>query len=121
MRWRKEAFARVETASEEAWLVVEHGGRRIVLVAELAPDPSTRELLSGLLYSVLVRAADYVNHRRVCERMEMLTSASFEGIMIHVDGVVIDVNQRLGEILGRDRSEMLGATLLRESVACFST
>lgn len=113
----KEGIRPAETASEEPWLVVEHAGRRIALCAEVPPDPSTRELLSGLLLSVLIRAAEHVEHRRVCERMEMLASASFEGIMIHVDGVVIDVNERLGEILGRERAEMLGDTLLRESVA----
>ena len=37
---------------------------------------------------------------RLRERLQMLSSASFEGIMVHVDGVVIDANQRLCEMLG---------------------
>jgi PAS domain S-box-containing protein len=54
---------------------------------------------------------------RVRERVEMLSSASFEGIMVHVDGVVIDVNQRLCEMVGYTREEMLGPAPLRRSVA----
>ena len=40
----------------------------------------------------------------------MLSSASFEGILVHVDGVVIDVNQRLSEMPGYELSELLGPT-----------
>ena len=54
---------------------------------------------------------------RLRERLQMLSSASFEGIMVHVDGVIIDANQRLCELLGYDLSEVLGPHTLRRCVA----
>jgi len=54
---------------------------------------------------------------RVRERLDMLSSASFEGIMVHVDGAVIDVNDRLCEMVGYAREEMLGPEPMRRSIA----
>ncbi len=54
---------------------------------------------------------------RVRERLDMMSSASFEGIMVHVDGVVIDVNDRLCEMVGYARNEMLGPEPMRRSIA----
>ena len=54
---------------------------------------------------------------RVRERLDMLSSASFEGIMVHVDGAIIDVNQRLCEMVGYTRDEMLGPEPMRRSIA----
>jgi two-component system cell cycle sensor histidine kinase/response regulator CckA len=54
---------------------------------------------------------------RVRERLEMLSSASFEGIMVHVEGVVIDANQRLCEMLGYQLGEVLGPYTLPRCVA----
>ncbi len=51
------------------------------------------------------------------ERMALLSSASFEGLVFHVDGLVFDVNQRLLEITGFDREEILGEQLLQRCVA----
>jgi PAS domain S-box-containing protein len=45
---------------------------------------------------------------RLGDRLEMLSSASFEGLFMHIDGVVIDVNERLCEMHGYSRAEMLG-------------
>ena len=56
-------------------------------------------------------------YARVRERMDLLSSASFEGLVFHVDGVVFDVNQRLLEITGFDREEVLGEQLLQRCVA----
>ena len=47
---------------------------------------------------------------RVRERLEMLSSASFEGILVHVDGEVIDANQRLCEMLGYQLTRCWGRT-----------
>jgi two-component system cell cycle sensor histidine kinase/response regulator CckA len=54
---------------------------------------------------------------RVRERLEMLSSASFEGILVHVEGVVIDANQRLCEMLGYEMGEVLGPHTLPRCVA----
>ncbi|HEY2729429.1 MAG TPA: PAS domain S-box protein [Polyangia bacterium] len=55
--------------------------------------------------------------RRIQDRLDLLSSASFEGLFVHVDGVVIDVNQRLCEMHGYERDEMLGPHTLRRCVA----
>ena len=54
---------------------------------------------------------------RAEERREMLSAASFEGILVHVDHVVVDVNQRLCDMLGYQRDELLGPGTLRKCVA----
>jgi PAS domain S-box-containing protein len=57
------------------------------------------------------------DHARVRERAEMLSSASFEGILVHIDGVVIDANQRLCEMLGYERDEVISALTLQRCAA----
>jgi PAS domain S-box-containing protein len=54
---------------------------------------------------------------RLRERLEMLSAASFEGILVHVDGNVIDANRRLCEMLGYELEEVLGPRTLRRCVA----
>ena len=54
---------------------------------------------------------------RAAERRQMLSAASSEGILVHVDHLVIDVNQRLCEMLGYERHELLGPDTLRKCVA----
>ncbi|HYQ25840.1 MAG TPA: PAS domain S-box protein, partial [Polyangiaceae bacterium] len=54
---------------------------------------------------------------RIRERLELLSWASFEGLVFHVDGVVFDVNERLLEISGFARDELLGEQLLQRCVA----
>jgi PAS domain S-box-containing protein len=49
--------------------------------------------------------------------MQLLSAASFEGLMFHVDGVIFDANQRLAEMLGYEPSELLGDQSLRHGVA----
>jgi two-component system, cell cycle sensor histidine kinase and response regulator CckA len=103
---------------QPAWLTAEYGGRRLSLDGPAeALDDGTRELLSALLEQALRRAVEQEQHRKVSERLEMLSAASFEGLMIHVDGVIIDANQRLAELLGCELSEVLGASTLRVCVA----
>jgi PAS domain S-box-containing protein len=54
---------------------------------------------------------------RLAERLAMISAASFEGLFYHVDGVVIDVNERMCEMHGYTRAEMLAPDLLRRCVA----
>jgi two-component system, cell cycle sensor histidine kinase and response regulator CckA len=51
------------------------------------------------------------------ERTDLLSSASFEGLLIHADGKVIEVNDRLCEMHGYERHELLSGDILRMCVA----
>ncbi len=84
---------------------------RLSRALELGDPEQARSQARALLDEIREEQA------RVRERLEMLSSASFEGVMVHVDGVVIDVNQRLCEMVGYTREEMLGPAPLRRSVA----
>ncbi len=54
---------------------------------------------------------------RLRERTDLLSSASFEGLLIHADGKVIDINDRLCEMHGYTRQELLSGDILRMCVA----
>jgi PAS domain-containing protein len=64
------------------------------------PSAAFEALLTGQLRSWLVRMAEREEHSRVEERMVLLSTASFEGLAFHSDGVVFDMNQRLADMLG---------------------
>ena len=55
--------------------------------------------------------------RRTRERLALLSEASFEGILVHVDGVVIDTNLRLAEMLRCKPEDLLGPDTLRRTTA----
>ncbi|HVU50222.1 MAG TPA: PAS domain S-box protein [Polyangia bacterium] len=75
------------------------------------PPASARDAILTLLGEL------HGEQARLRERLEMMSSASFEGLLFHVDGVVIDVNERLCEMHGYERAEMLGPDVLRRCVA----
>ena len=101
-----------------AWLQVEHAGRVVALDVGLQPaDEALRETLRSLLSAALMRAAAEDELRRTRERMDMLSAASFEGLFVHVDGVIIDANQRVAELTGYPLAEVLGPNTLRNCVA----
>jgi two-component system, cell cycle sensor histidine kinase and response regulator CckA len=54
---------------------------------------------------------------RLRQRADLLSAASFEGLLIHADGKVIDINDRLCEMHGYTRDELLGGDILRMCVA----
>jgi PAS domain S-box-containing protein len=102
----------------EPWLVVEQGGRKLSFSAQGEPrDAETRDILSCLLVTTLLRTVEFEEARRARERMDMLSAASFDGILIHVDNVTIDANQRLAEMLGYEHAEMIGKQLIPLCVA----
>ena len=76
-----------------------------------AKTSTTPEPLPG------VAASERDESARIRERLELLSWASFEGLVFHVDGVVFDVNERLLEISGFARDELLGEQLLQRCVA----
>jgi PAS domain S-box-containing protein len=99
-------------------LVIECDGQRAAFCSgRLALEPATLELLQQLLRAGLARVAEAEQHRRARERLEMLSSASFEGIFVHEQGPVIDCNARLGELLGYAPEELLGPHTMSRCVA----
>jgi two-component system cell cycle sensor histidine kinase/response regulator CckA len=76
--------------------------------------PSAEFPLEGLAFAresltvALRRIVEQERRELAEERSEMLSFASFEGLLVHVDGDVIDVNDRLVEMLGWDKAELLG-------------
>jgi two-component system, cell cycle sensor histidine kinase and response regulator CckA len=111
-------IVRHEPGGEPPWLTVEHAGRALSLaVAAEPPGDETRALVESVVRVGLRRAADDEQHRTVEERLDMLSAASFEGIFVHIDGVVIDANRRVEEMLGYDHGEVLGDRTLRQCVA----
>ena len=93
-------------------------GRSLVLSC-IGPRPSEelRAQVQHALRLALVRLAERDELQRTRERMELLSVASFEGLFFHVDGVIIDANQRLADMLGYAPEEVLGAHTLQRCVA----
>jgi two-component system, cell cycle sensor histidine kinase and response regulator CckA len=101
---------------EAAWLEIQEAGRTLSLTTTEG-SRELREALNGMLRLALLRVLEQHELRRTKERFDMLSEASFEGILIHVDGVVIDVNQRLAEMVGYEAHELLGPDTLRRTMA----
>ncbi len=96
------------------WLVIEAKGRTLAL------DGGTDELaawLAPVLRLALLRVAEQDEHTRTRERLALLSEASFEGILVHIDGVVIDANQRLAEMVRCEIADLLGPETMRRTIA----
>ncbi|HET9934436.1 MAG TPA: PAS domain S-box protein, partial [Polyangiaceae bacterium] len=103
-------------SGEPPALSVEYAGHRLAF-SRGALDDETLVGAKAMLRAALRRVAEQDALESARERMNMLASASFEGIFIHVDGSVIDANPRFCEMLGRSYEEILGAETLRRCVA----
>jgi len=80
-------------------------------------DDAARATLSDLLRVAFARACEHEQLQRTRERMALLSSASFEGLFFHIDGVLFDANERLCEMVGYERGEILGDQLMQRCVA----
>ncbi len=108
----------LETESGQPWLSIECAGRSLSLSAPSNPsDVPEQAVLGSLLRMALARAVVEDQARHTRERLEMLSQASFEGIMIHADGVIVDVNNRFTEMMVCDRSEIVGQNTTARFVA----
>src|SRR6185369_9596869 len=97
--------------SEVRKVLAEHGIARL----EDAPEPLASGVRS-LLDVASQRAVEREELLRARERAQMLSEASFEGIMIHVDGSIIDANQPLADMLSCTHEEVLGPTTMQRCV-----
>ncbi len=80
-------------------------------------SPTLRDGVQALFALAQSRATEHESGLRAKERADMLSEASFEGIMIHVDGVIVDANERLADMLGYSHDEILGSDTLPRCVA----
>jgi PAS domain S-box-containing protein len=86
-------------------------------LAAIDPDDPLRpalEALCGAARATLARHRQGLIDR---ERLDMLSRASFEGLIMHVDGVVVDANERFAEIVGYAPDEIVGLNALDVMVA----
>jgi PAS domain S-box-containing protein len=99
--------------------VIEHRGTAFCVVPGfVCPNADALATLANAVLALLERCSDRNDTRQAQERMDMLSVASFEGILVHVNGVVIDVNQRAAEMFGYTQpSEMLGPRAMSECIA----
>ncbi|MGC4092695.1 MAG: PAS domain S-box protein [Polyangiaceae bacterium] len=104
----------------DVWLELERGEVRLLLaVAAGVEPPGPREsvLIGHALRAALTRVAEREEARKVSERFQLLQSASFEGILIHDRGELLDCNERLGEMVGYTREENLSPGQMARVVA----
>jgi PAS domain S-box-containing protein len=108
----------VACGGADAWLRIAVDGHELFLrTPRSARSGAEREQIAQLLQLGMRRMLDGETLRRIDERMQMLSSASFEGLLFHVDGVVIDVNRRVMEMTGYTYEELLGPEAVRLLVA----
>jgi two-component system cell cycle sensor histidine kinase/response regulator CckA len=102
-------------ADQIPWTTLTHGAQIMALraVREL---PGEATLWRRLLQAAFARACEHERLLRLAERTELLSAASFEGLFFHVDGRVIDVNQRLTELSGHRREDLLGDQVMQRCI-----
>jgi two-component system, cell cycle sensor histidine kinase and response regulator CckA len=66
----------------------------------------------GILMDISDRKRTEKTLRESEERFRRLTESTFEGIAIHKDGILLEVNDSLGRLFGRSRLELIGKSLL---------
>jgi PAS domain S-box-containing protein len=108
--------AKADAAPGELRAVLQGEGLGEGQLGPEVPEPLQRAVAS-LLQAAEQRALEHQELMRAQERARMLSEASFEGIMIHVDGSIIDANQPLADMLGYTHEEVLGPQTLPRSVA----
>lgn len=95
---------RVAASSETRWL---EGRGRAYVNAEGRPV-----LMRGTVQDVTARKQAEQTRRESEERWRRLSEATFEGIALSQDGVIVDINQRLAEMLGYTPGELIGKPVL---------
>ena len=70
------------------------------------------EFYDGVVEDISLRKQAEMVLRESEERFRNLTSAAFEGIVISEQGRVLDVNEQAARLIGCDRAELLGRSML---------
>ncbi len=107
----------VDTDEVATELELAAGEQRLsVRLSPNSSDDATR-IVRNLLWVALQRIEEQRKQRQATERMQMLSSASFEGLMINEGGMIIDANERLAELLRANPEDLLGDWPLRNCVS----
>ncbi len=78
------------------------------LAAFTADDERVLTTVAGQIATALGRLRAAAAHRESEERFRRLAESAFEGIGIHDEGRIVDVNLRLAEMLGFEPDELVG-------------
>jgi PAS domain S-box-containing protein len=101
-----------------AWVAVEVEGRRLgVAGPPERQDAALAPPLRAVLQIAARRLAEMAERARLNEHVELMSSASFEGILVHVDGTVIAFNKRLTEIFGCSPEDLEGPRAITKFIA----
>jgi len=98
-------------------LVINERTSLLTEMSEQALEPTLRPLVQAMLRAAWQRREESEAARATAERLALLSSASFEGLLIHEQGMVVDSNQRLSELVGYESSELLGLGTISLCVA----
>jgi PAS domain S-box-containing protein len=96
------------SSASDASVTVTHDARTLSLTCASTAPADQQEVCLDLLRSAFVRAVEHEERLHMRERFDLLSAASFEGLFVHVDGVIIEANQRLCELAGYERWEFIG-------------
>ena len=73
----------------------------------------------GRVIGVVVRVQDIDDRKKAAEklqeseaRFQLLANASFEGLVIHANGLILDANQRVTDMLGYDPASLIGKPIM---------
>ncbi|MGI4976139.1 MAG: EAL domain-containing protein [Janthinobacterium lividum] len=67
-------------------------------------------LIVSLVASLATQRLSEIAERELC-RMRQFAGVSFEGLVIHRDGIILDLNQRFCQCIGRDAETLVGTRL----------
>lgn len=112
-----ESLGVVRGASSGRSLSLTVCGETLFLGLPVDLDETSQQFVEYLLKGLALRVEVTRDRDQARERAEMLSHASFEGLLVHRNGVVFDVNDRLSEIVRLPREELLGPGTIAKCVA----
>ncbi|MDZ7344981.1 MAG: PAS domain S-box protein, partial [candidate division KSB1 bacterium] len=102
-------FVRVRTLRRLEWLLIQDQRRKTELESALALTATAHQMAEAAKrhLETAVQAAQQSE-----DRFRRLSEATFEGIVVHDNGKILDVNQAAAKMFGHDPSEVIGRQVL---------
>ena len=98
-------FRLADKAKEQKQLIIESAGK--ISDGALFDDKGSIYAVTGISTDISERKQAEQALQESEERFRQLADAAFEGLVIHADGVILDVNTRLTDMLGHDPAELI--------------